>query len=388
MSKSFFPLVFVISALLFLSGCDEGESYWPRTAGLDIRFIHAQLLDNHPGAINAQDPEFARHLEAAYRSALVSIPRVSNRADYDRTIAAFLDGVRESRVRVVRSGQKKKVSPEKKDGENIGFDEIAPKVAWIRIPRFAVEGEKQKEQMADMVKLLPHLRPYRAIIFDLHGNAGADSAWGHWMLDALFSPLFSQQQYYELWQRVSIEYRVSKENVAYLKQLSRRYGNKFGADDEIAKGYKSLYNIMKEAFERGEKFVAVPKGQYTPVMAQVVDPVHAPIIVIIDEKTGGAALEFIDEIKNYGHQTILFGRPTAVDSGYLDTRSVKLPSALGTLNFPMKVLRGRRRTYNEGYRPDVRYDGDLDDVRSVATTIYRIVQQFKMTNEHEPRRAG
>lgn len=364
----------VLLATLFC-GCDESGNYWQRMAQQDLDFMRAQILENHPGPVNVEDPHFAQNLETAYQNALNAITTIIDHDGYETVVKSFVTSFHDSHLRICPLKKKEKaVKKEKPDPKKlVAFDEIAPKVAWIRIPTFEL-GEEQKDRLAEMFKMLVHLRHYKAIVFDLHGNAGGNPAWGGKIISELFSPSYSQQQRYELWEKIALDYRVSPGNLLHIKKIAQSCAKDFGKESELARGYDEFYQIMKTAAERGDKLVRVPKGEYKPRIKQVPNPVTAAIFVIIDHACVSACLDFIDELKQLKHPVILFGEQTGADTFYTEVLSEKLPSGQGMFTFPIKVYRGRLRGNNEAYKPDVAYSGDLNDTPRVAEAVYRLIR--------------
>ncbi len=376
MNKNYLLSTSLVLLVTLFCGCDEDGSYWQRMARQDLDFMRAQILENHPGPVNAEDPHFSQNLEAAYQNALNALTTIIDHDGYEAVVKSFVSSFHDSHLRTgpLKKKAKTATKTEKQDPKKlVAFDEIAPHVAWIRIPTFELGGEEQKGRLAEMFKMLVHLRHYRAIIFDLHGNTGGNSAWSGQIISELFSPSYAQQQRYELWEKIALDYRVSAGNLLHIKKIAQGCAKDFGKESELARGYDEFYQTMKTASEHGDKLVRVPKGEYKPHIKQVPNPVTAPIFVIIDHACVSACLDFIDELKHLKHPVILFGEQTGADTFYMEVRSEKLPSGQGMFTFPIKVYRGRLRGNNEAYKPDVPYSGDLNDTPRVAEAVYRLI---------------
>src|SRR4051812_3697267 len=69
---------------------------WGMLAQQDIEAMHAEILVNHPGPADKQNPEFARWLEEGYASAMSRAAEVKTFGGYVATIryygAGFRDG--------------------------------------------------------------------------------------------------------------------------------------------------------------------------------------------------------------------------------------------------------------------------------------------------------
>lgn len=372
MKKKYCLVSLCVFGILLLSGCDEGESSLQRATYKDLAFVREQILAHHPGPVNQDDPLFTKKLEEAYDRAVAAVTNVRMSNDYWRIMNMFVESFGDEHLRVWKQKKAKKGSEKKVQQEKFVFDEIAPQIAWIRLPTFDPNDE-QKRQIAEMYNMLFHLRDYKAIVFDLHGNTGGNNAWGNQILECLFTPSYVQQQMFELWQKISIEYRVSADNIDHIRKMAQGCAKNFGKDSELACGYREFGDIMQAALDRGDDLVKVPKGSYKPLLKDVKDPVKALIIVVIDRHCASAALDFVDVIKTLNHPTILFGETTSADTFYMDVRERKLPSGQGIVSFPIKVYRGRPRGNNEPYKPDIAYQGDFCDTSRVAEEVYRLI---------------
>ncbi len=89
------PLVAALS-LLLLQAAAQAERDWGATLRQDAQALHDDLVANHPGAVNAEDPSFARINDAQLRLAFERAENVRNLSGYffalRAYVAAFDDG--------------------------------------------------------------------------------------------------------------------------------------------------------------------------------------------------------------------------------------------------------------------------------------------------------
>ncbi len=69
-----------------------------------------------------------------------------------------------------------------------------------------------------------------------------------------------------------------------------------------------------------------------------------------------ACLDALDIFTRFPH-VILTGAPSSDDTNYIDIRQEPLPSGLGMLTIPMKVIIGRSRKAGQIYKPRVVMSG-------------------------------
>lgn len=370
--------MFFFLGFIFLTGCEEEQVYVQKVAREDLDFMRQEITANHPGMVNVDDPQFKEGLERAYKHALAAIDTLKNRDDYARILRSFVDSFNDNHVRLFLKSDRP-VKRKKGDFENFSFDEIAPRIGWLRIPTFDPNKDQQK-QLNEMIDMMAHLRGYKAVVFDVHGNTGGNNEWGHRLVQALFTPAYADYKRQALWKNITVDYRVSKDNLAHIKSRADQFAREFGKEDPLTVGYQNFYNSMKDAYEKGEVSIQVPKGQEEQMAKVPCNPVKPVILVIVDGKCASATLDFIDELKCLNHPIILFGQKTAADTLYMDVREPSLPSGLGKFSFPIKVYRGRLRGNNQPYYPDFPYDGNLNDVKQVAGAVYQYILKLGIRN--------
>lgn len=88
----------ILSTVLLLSpaGAQEWPNHWPALARTDLDFIYRTLQENHPGAIDAQNPYFKKWMEQGIVQAHAGAQQAASLGDVKhvlkRYIAGFADG--------------------------------------------------------------------------------------------------------------------------------------------------------------------------------------------------------------------------------------------------------------------------------------------------------
>lgn len=218
---------------------------------------------------------------------------------------------------------------------------------------------------------LPKYRTYNTIIFDVRNNGGGNSRFGREILNALFGPDYVHQHIKKIDQNVYCDWRVSKDNIAFLATLISKVKNQFDPESTAVQSLTTLYDNMQQALLKGDKLVREwaeqPDNSTTSKNPEKL--CSAKIIVLINHGCGSACLNFIDDIKAMEHPVTLVGKTTGADSLYMDVRTVKLPSSYGTLTFPQKVWRNRPRRNNQPHKPDIEYAGNINDTQAIEQWI-------------------
>lgn len=74
------------------------DNPWSRLAKTDIRAFHQAILDNHPGPIDPQNPDFRVQLEHGYRQALGRAAKTTTFEGYAFALAAFANGLHDDHL--------------------------------------------------------------------------------------------------------------------------------------------------------------------------------------------------------------------------------------------------------------------------------------------------
>lgn len=87
----------LLSVLMLAAGCNTD---WKEAAVGDIEAMHRTLLENHPGAVDPENPEFATQLETAFRSAMERAEEVNSSAGYFYALRSFTTPFHDEHLKV------------------------------------------------------------------------------------------------------------------------------------------------------------------------------------------------------------------------------------------------------------------------------------------------
>lgn len=240
---------------------------------------------------------------------------------------------------------------------------------WISIPTFGPEKE-DADYLAEITKGLNLLRDSKIIVFDVRGNGGGNSQWGHNIVGQLFGEDYKTYRESKRPDQSYVEWRASKGNLAYLQEVVPALKERFGARSSIFRVFESVATAMANKNEstllKQPELVESSNDQTSP--RNVKSPVSAQVYLLTDGHCGSACLDFADILLNM-EGVIHIGLPTSADTVYMDIRREKLPSSIANLSFAMKVYRNRQRGNNQPYVPTFLWEGDIWDTPKLQTWI-------------------
>lgn len=360
----FIVFIFLLTSLYFL----YYSLYWSYQIKKDIQFIHEVLKNNHPGFYNNDDEEFRKNLFEQYDLAINSNYLMSSYDDYQKFLENYAQSFNDTHLRIEMYGKDAIVQSEK----IISAQEIAPQILWITLPTFLPNVHEQ-EELTFLIAQASAWQDMKAVIFDVRGNRGGNSSWGTKLVKSLFSQSYANCMINQYNKNVSVRWRASQENLAYIKTLISSFSKQFGIDSNEYKMVQQLYEGMQNSYDKNEIYY-IQKTLYHACDKKILNSVRAKIIVIIDEGCSSSCLKFIDDLKAMQYPILLVGKTTKADSIYLDIRTVILPSQQGALSFPIKAFYNRPRGHNQPYCPDIEYQDDLSDTSMLQEWILNYLQ--------------
>ncbi|HEX6085779.1 MAG TPA: S41 family peptidase, partial [Thermoanaerobaculia bacterium] len=220
---------------------------------------------------------------------------------------------------------------------------------WVSMPAF----QGADERLTELANKAPEWRNAAFIVFDVRGNTGGNSKWGHQILNALYGQPFLQYAVMPHFAKQVVDWRTSKDNIEHVRG--------FGA------GSAGVVEGMEKAAAEGrELWRRDPVSPEPPAKAE---PLYrGRVVLLTDRRCASACLDFADLVRLLPN-AMHVGLPTSADSVYMEVRPVDLPSGVGRLGLPVKVYRDRPRGHNEPYVPHVIYDGDINDTAKVEEWV-------------------
>jgi hypothetical protein len=265
-----------------------------------------------------------------------------------------------------------------------GVSEPAPGVFWVGVPTFSsgAETAPQLEQLvADINARSAEMRNARAIVIDVRGNGGGNSAWADRVAAAIFGEAVAQRAARASSGRSAIDWRASPENVAYWREWMTTVAvPEFGENSEAVGFARNAINGMERAIPRnppiwrqGSRRVS-QGGGLTQRRPRGESPFAAQVYMLSNGTCGSSCLNFADTVL-FVPGVRLIGSATSGDGPYMEVRNVMLPSGLVELTIPQKVWRGMPRGPLEAYEPDIAYDGAWDGASVRAWVMGLIAAQ-------------
>lgn len=263
-----------------------------------------------------------------------------------------------------------------------GVSEPAEGVFWIGVPTFS-SGSETAPRLDALVRDIQaralEMRAARAIVIDVRGNGGGNSAWADRIAAAVFGDRIAQRAARASSARSAVDWRGSPENVAYWRQwISESIATEFGENSDEARQGRMIIENLARASERdppiwrqGPRRVS-RSGGLTQRRPRGESPFSARVYMLSNGTCGSSCLNFADTVL-FVPGVQLIGSATSGDGPYMEVRNVTLPSGLVQLTIPQKVWRGMPRGPLEAYEPDIAYDGAWDDA-SVRAWVMGLVE--------------
>jgi hypothetical protein len=341
----------------------------------DLQYMHTTLLNNHPGVHNDEDPDFIKHLDNSFIESFKKIKNASDANECNSILIDFAKSFNDSHLRLsLHNCSEKNSMHDLISRKNFYTINLKENIQWITLPTFSPNDPEQKI-LNDIIENLPTIRSYKTIIFDLRGNGGGNSYWGKLIVEKLFGQTYAKKMIENANKNVYVEWRASKDNIAFLKNLYMSFQKDFGIDGPATQWLNTVIQDLQQAYDQGLPLCRSKKivnnANVTFEDPSIYNPVRAKIIIIIDQKCASACLDFIDYLKAMNHDIVLFGETTGADSVYMEIQEVNLPSKKGTFCFPMKVYRNRIRGNNVPYYPDISYNGNINDTTHLKDVILK-----------------
>ena len=344
----------------------------------DLDFIKNTLMKHHPGPINSNDPNFTNNLEKNFLEAKARLLRAHKEEEKVKICEDFGKSFDDGHLWVYYDKIKRDSAKNLQKKGSFTFEEISKGIYWLTIPTFQPKGD-EIETLKTIIEDLNRVSD-QTIIFDLRGNGGGNSAWGDDILISLFGKDYVQEKLSKTQRNVSVEWRISQENVAYIKRLYDSAIKEFGENHPSTDWIKTTADGMSEALKENKDFY-LERFDYQPCKTANESPPKGKYIAIIDHSCASATLDFLDGLKAMEIDLTLIGKPTGKDTLYMEVRSVELPSGKGRLGFPIKVYQNRARGHNTPHLPDIEFTKELDQTPQIRAFILDRLKKDEFLND-------
>lgn len=351
-------------AYMFLESSVKNDAYLE-----DLEFVNKTIEENHPGFYNQYDKDFRSNLETNYHKAKFEIRVAKSSQEKALAVDKFIDSFDDSHLSINWNGSNMRFNL-----FSSNFDYVVEHaVAFIRIPTFCIHA--QNESYNALLKALPILRNYRAIVIDMRGNTGGNTEYGKKILDGVFGQQQVSNAIKKLNENVYVEWRASSGNLACLeKRLALDSANGNLASAQQVQWFNKVIAGMKESIANRQiffkKYDADENGKFDVNFKNC--SLKGKVIVLIDEKNASAALDFLDVISMMNCDVVLIGQKTNYDRVYMEVRYIKLPRTGAVFGMPMKVYRNRARADKVRIKPNIEID--LSNEEFVHDVVFSVVE--------------
>lgn len=340
----------------------------------DVDFIFETLKENHPGTYNTEDPDFLNTLYTGYHKIKSNLCADMPDDLYIKRVTKWINSFQDKHLRInwIKNNHHINTYPKAKKSFEVCII-CDPETAIIQIPTFDPNTEQLEDLHYLINELLPSLRSYKNIIFDLRGNCGGNSYWATKILETLFGKEYVAQQSNFYNKDVSIDWRASKGNIDHLQKIYTMLQSDFGPESEQANWALQVYEEMNNAYNNKQPFYTAKIPFIESKTFVTTTAAIESIFIIIDNNNASAALDFIDKAYSLDIPITLVGNTTSADSCYMEVRNEILPSNSARLVFPIKVYRNRPRGHNMAYVPNIMLDKET--LQDEASYIYNLLSK-------------
>jgi hypothetical protein len=260
---------------------------------------------------------------------------------------------------------------------NPKFDivEFDSNAIWVSIPSFSATKKENLDWLKKLVSTATQWRNKKLIVIDVRGNSGGNSQWGEDILTKLYSKQFFSWVQSRKPDGSYNQWRVSTENLNFLKTVGINYIKKTsGINSGPYKYISRVIDHMEIAIKQKKSLVKVNDNNVysEKTKKSFLNPVKARVIIITDGRCGSSCLSFLDQAIIMP-DIIQAGAPTHANSIYTGYRKVKLLSGFAQFGFPMMATINRKRLNNQPYIPKYIFPGDINDTEKLKKWIVKQV---------------
>ncbi|POZ62461.1 S41 family peptidase [Chromobacterium alticapitis] len=232
---------------------------------------------------------------------------------------------------------------------------------WVQAADFMPQGERI-QQMQDVIAGMPALRAAKLVVLDTRGNRGGSSQYATDLLEGLYGKadaawleLRADGDSYVEWRVSEVAERFPQIALAHpgVPAAMRVWAERL--QTQLSQGRKEGRAWLREDDVDAEKASGTFGGK-------------PRVALITRSDCASSCLMFADLVKQIPG-SVQLGQMTNADTMYMDVTNEPLPSGLGVLHLPMKVIRHRQRGSNQPYLPDAHYDGDIDDTEALQAWV-------------------
>jgi hypothetical protein len=230
----------------------------------------------------------------------------------------------------------------------------------VSMPYFSVKDKSEQDDIEKIISQMPSLRTNDIVILDLRGNHGGQSFWGTKALEALYGDELpsSPSRGFDRW-------RTSKDNLSVLKEKYLPFLKSTTGENSPEVRYieETIREMEKGTSPFAESRISAsePHKSFDPLF-------KGKLVVLTDSNCASSCLTFLSQVLQIPG-VIHVGQETTGNSPYVEGRKVELPSKLGYLFFPMKLVPIDPKEYFKPFTPAHVYDGDIEETKALEIWI-------------------
>lgn len=244
--------------------------------------------------------------------------------------------------------------------------------SWISLQSL---GDRAGPVVDEVRKRADELRASGAVVLDMRGNGGGNSAYGDQIAEALLGAglyraairsLEDAEDCPKLW-------RASPANIKTLQEYKAKFGPRLGKDYE--RETSDEIDRLTRAVANGESFsgpvACKPKTRGPQASAPLPWPGKFTMVVLTDSLCFSSCLSVTDRLRRMGATHV--GQTTDANTHYMENRTVLLPSGLSYFSTQQAVDLGAPRQMGP-FIPRLEYNGDIADTAELENWVTEVVR--------------
>ncbi len=250
-------------------------------------------------------------------------------------------------------------------------------IYWLNASDFMLSSADAFNNHQQILTQLANIESPQLIVLDVRGNSGGGSKIGHQILISLFDKNVEYLPYQISLKRGGVNeayWRLSKPTYDSYVELAAQMKKSRGESDADVVQFSALLHRFAKGMEAGQELMAQSELMGSvPSEEQIVQgaqwQVNTKVALVTDEHCVSACLDFVDLVKQIP-SLIHFGRATNADTVYTQVTRLTGPENLSVV-IPMKKWSHRLRADNQPYVPDVTYEGDINDTKTLQPWVLK-----------------
>ena len=239
---------------------------------------------------------------------------------------------------------------------------------WIAVESLSDSAKPVVEEVARMAEAL---RAAPIVVLDMRGNSGGSSLFGRQIARTLYGSQHVEAKLAGGSSACTAVWRASEGNLAAVQAFVKASASR---GPEFVREFSANATSIQQALDKGAALTGEPKCP----PARATTPATIPpslfpgrMVLLTDHACFSSCLLVTDDFRRLG--ALHVGEATDAATRYMEVRSVRLPSGLGSFSTLQKVAIGIPHLIGP-FVPGRIYDGDIADTAALERWVAQTVR--------------